>query len=187
MRDRRARTLLFHLQVACLHWRFTAACICGSLAGCGARQVVVRAQCSAGLVEEPLLGLPRHPGVLSRALHWKLPAPPSSLPPRGINYGDDDFTSKTSRGSVSAVCLPDAFPFCWARGSTTIYKLPRLGAAESLSSGHRAARCCRCGPHQVRPQTSCRTHHPSPSLPCQSLPGTGGACWAQGSQDPWTG
>lgn len=118
-----------------------------------------------------------------------LEAPGSALFPSSTwnQLRADDFTSKTSRGSVSAVCLPDAFPFCWARGSTTIYKLPRLGAAESLSSGHRAARCCRCGPHQVRPRTSCRTHHPSPSLPCQSLPGTGGACWAQGSQDPWTG
>ena len=194
MRDRQVRTLLFHLQVAGLHWRFTAACICGSLAGCGVRQVVVPTQCSAGLVEEPLVGLPRrgllrvlHLGVLSRAPHWKLPAPPSSLPPRGINYGGDDFTSKTSRGSDSAVCLPDAFPFCWARGLTTIYRLPQLGATESLSSGHRAACCCRCGPCQVRPRTSCRTHHPSPSLPCRSLTGTGGACWAQGSQDPWTG
>lgn len=92
VRGPQTRVLLFQLQVAGLCWRFTSAGIYGSpLTGCGVRLVVVvTAQC----LEEPLVRLPRrgllrvlHLGVLPRAPRWKLPAPPSSLPPRGINYG----------------------------------------------------------------------------------------------------
>ena len=78
--------------------------------------MVAAARWSAGLVEEPLVGLPRlgllrvlHLGVLARAPRWKLLAPPSSLPPRGINYGPDDLTSKTSCGSISAAVCQTRF------------------------------------------------------------------------------
>lgn len=100
--------------------------------------------------------------------------------------GPDDFTSQTSCSSVSAMCLPDTFPFCWAPGSTTLYRRPRLGGAESLSSGHRAARC-RCGPCQARPQTSRRTHHPAPSLPCWSSAGYRGSLLGPGKPGPLDG
>ena len=116
------------------------------------------------------------------------PAPGSSLFPSSTwsQLRADDFTSQTSCGSVSATCLPHIFPFRWAPGSTTFYRLPRLGGAESLSSGHQAARC-RCGPCQARPQTSRRTHHPAPSLPCWSSAGYQGSLLGLGKPGPLDG
>ena len=150
---------------------------------CGAfRTAPVRLVVKVGLPRSPSAALSSGSSLETWKLSGSFPVPSSrwnQLQGRGF------YLQNIFYGRVSAVCLPDPFPFCLGLSAPLHFLDPlRLDGSMSLSSGHRdvGRRCVghpRPGPKP--PAGPAILLLPSPAGP---LPRTSGACQAPGNR--WT-